>query len=582
MCAARDPGCDWLATRGGLERQTMLRALTARGYTLDPSPWDKVVGKIHIYNEDVFAEGHRLLKLLNHFHITTKDHTIRIDVVIRTGEVYTPERVQETERRLRDPLFSSVIVVVPVTSAMPGTVDLLVITRDIWSLRLNTQYTFQQGTLTDLAMSLSENNFAGRRNVLAAAFTMDQGQVATGPLFIDKNVLGEHLELRARANTILNRDALLGDGRAEGEGSSSDVRLSKVLWKLSSPWGGSVAFSHRSAIERAFDGLDLRQVRCVAGDEGCTFLDAETAATTPAGEKLPLLYRSRVWGVTASAVRQWGSQLKHLVTVGHTVDSIGGETTGLFDGTAAQRALFEASVLPPIEVNSAPFVGYSLFRPEFRTRRNVQTYDLAEDLRIGPDLDVTLGVGTTWLGSTRNFLRSGISGGWTIPWGRDGSARLAASYSTRYQDGQLNDNLARVSTRVVSPVFGSVRLVMETTVATRWDDRRQRFFSIGSDNGLRGYRINQFIGRRLANAQVELRTQPRALWVLRLGGVLFYDVGDAGRTVGDLSLHHDVGIGLRSLLPQTSRELFRFDLAFPLDGPDAGLPRFIAGFQSEF
>ncbi len=50
LCAAREPGCDWLATRGGLERQTVLRALTARGYTLDPSPWDKVVGKVHIYN----------------------------------------------------------------------------------------------------------------------------------------------------------------------------------------------------------------------------------------------------------------------------------------------------------------------------------------------------------------------------------------------------------------------------------------------------------------------------------------------------------------------------------------------------
>jgi len=34
---------------------------------------------------------------------------------------------------------------VPVKSAEPGKVDVLVVTRDIWSLRLNTQYTFQEG-----------------------------------------------------------------------------------------------------------------------------------------------------------------------------------------------------------------------------------------------------------------------------------------------------------------------------------------------------------------------------------------------------------------------------------------------------
>jgi hemolysin activation/secretion protein len=109
-----------------------------------------------------------------------------------------------------------------------------------------------------------------------------------------------------------------------------------------------------------------------------------------------------------------------------------------------------------------------------------------------------------------------------------------------------------------------------------------RFYSIGSDNGLRGFDINEFFGKRIASTQIELRSSPVPLWVLRIGGVLFYDAGGAADRVGDLALHHDIGIGLRSLLPQTSRELFRFDLAFPLDGPDRFFPRFIAGFQSEF
>ena len=39
---------------------------------------------------------------------------------------------------------------------------MLVVTRDIWSLRLNTQYTFQQGSLTNLTMAFSENNLHRR------------------------------------------------------------------------------------------------------------------------------------------------------------------------------------------------------------------------------------------------------------------------------------------------------------------------------------------------------------------------------------------------------------------------------------
>jgi hypothetical protein len=89
----------------------------------------------------------------------------------------------------------------------------------------------------------------------------------------------------------------------------------------------------------------------------------------------------------------------------------------------------------------------------------------------------------------------------------------------------------------------------------------------------------------LFRTQVELRTVPRPLWVLRLGGVLFYEVGGVGDTLAGnnkIQLHHDVGVGFRMLIPQTARDLFRFDFAIPLDGNAAGSLRFIAGFESAF
>ena len=583
-CSSRSPECDWIATLSGLERLSMRRAIEARGFVVEPSPWDKVIGKIHIYNEDVFAEKNRWLQFLNHFHYTTREKTIRVDLVAEEGDRYTQEIVEETARHLRDPLFSSVIAIIPVKSREDGKVDLLVVTRDIWSLRLNTQYTFQQGTLTNLATSLSENNFFGSRTVLAAALTMDQGAILAGPLFIDKNLVGQHLELRARVNTIVNRDRFF-DGDWDTEGSSSEIRVSKVLWRLSSEWGGSATFSHRYAIERSFLGLDLRPVYCPDDPTAtrCQFISRTQAEMLPAGDVLPLTYRQKKWSVTAAATRQWGTRLKHQVSFGHVIDVVRPTLLDDFAGTAGQQQLFTDTVLPKSEVDSAPYVSYSFFEPRYKTRRNVQTYDLAEDLRVGMDAEVSFGAGFKLLGSDDNFQRGGAGAGYTLPWGKDGSARGAFSYSFRFQDEEFRDNAFAVSSRIVSPSFrGYARLVAELSVATRWNERVPRFFSIGSDNGLRGFDINEFFGKRIASTQIELRSSPVPLWVLRIGGVLFYDAGGAADTFKDLSIHHDVGIGLRSLLPQTSRELFRFDLAFPLDGPNQFVPRFIAGFQSEF
>lgn len=203
-------------------------------------------------------------------------------------------------------------------------------------------------------------------------------------------------------------------------------------------------------------------------------------------------------------------------------------------------------------------------------------------LRLGPDLEASYGIGLKLIGSDANFQRGGIGGGYTLPIARDGSFRVGVGYSTRYQDGAFRDNGASISTRLVTPNLGYFRVVSESSLGRRWDERTPGFFSIGSDNGLRGFRINQFIGARVFGTQIEARSIPQSLWVLRLGGVVFYELGGAGETLGTLPLHHDAGIGFRMLLPQTSRELFRFDLAFPLDGDEAGRPKFSAGFQSEF
>src|SRR5262249_8298288 len=151
-------------------------------------------------------------------------------------------------------------------------------------------------------------------------------------------------------------------------------------------------------------------------------------------------------------------------------------------------------------------------------------------------------------------------------------------YGTRLQDGELIDNSATGSVRAAAPPVYGIRLLAQSSLSTRWNNTSNQFYSIGSDTGLRGFAINEFAGQRYFNFQFEARTLPYPLWVLRLGAVVFYDLGGAADTLAEMPLHQDAGFGLRFLVPQTSAQLLKFDFAFPFDGANRGKLRVLAGF----
>ena len=101
--------------------------------------------------------------------------------------------------RFGAPQVWSIVALVPVASPVPGTVDVLAVTRDVWSLRFNTNFEFQRDRLTLLETALSENNLFGWRKQLAARFEMDLGRFGIGPTYFDPNVAGTRLTCSRRA-----------------------------------------------------------------------------------------------------------------------------------------------------------------------------------------------------------------------------------------------------------------------------------------------------------------------------------------------------------------------------------------------
>ena len=563
LCEAQQPGCDPAALFGSFERTELARVLAETHLVIDRAPWGKRLRKIIVEPQDVFAPEDAPFDLLDIFHRTTRRYVIDREVLLRPGDIWKQSAVDETMRKLHDPIQMVVAVAVPVVSDEPGTVDLLIVTRDVWSIRLNSNYEVQSGKLTYLTLSLSENNFFGWRKLVSAVFTMDQGAYEVGPLYIDRNLLGQKLTLIAKAGAIFGRE------HDEYEGTESDLELSQPLWSLDSHWGVGVTWTHRFDVARSFRGTSLR-----------TYDDPNTAGA----EALPWQFREHNFSLTTSGVRQFPGTIEQQVRFGHILAD---QRPTTFDDSVfpseAVRQDFIHDVLPRSERSSQLFAAYSVFTPRYRAFHNIETFELAEDSQLGPTATVTAGVAFHQIGSDNNFVSLSTSAGITEPFCDDGLWHVDGSSQHRFDDGGVIDDYASLSGKFVTPSFSIGRVVVAGDLGTRWNETQNRFLSAGGDTGLRGFIIGEFTGQRRAVGHVELRTAPRRIWFTRAGLVFFDDVGGAADTFRSMQVHDDVGIGLRVVVPQTSSLPIRIDWAFAVDGDHRGWPgRIIAGYSQGF
>lgn len=554
---------------GVYEQHALELALQNRGLVVDPAPAGKRVGSIVVHNLPVFLPGSGpdndgWLAWLNIFHRTTREAITAREVLLRPGQPWEDELAQETRRRLTDETLTSLVVIAPVVAAAPGTVDVLVVTRDVWSLRLNTDFEYQAGTLSHLLVQPAENNLFGWRKTLSLVFDRDLGRTAIGPTYTDRNIAGTHLRLYASARALAARD---GGGL---EGSSSDSTLSYPFWSFRQRWGAALTVQHFRGTQRRFLGPLLRPFDDPA---------------TPEVEAVPWRYRLEQEVVKASSGWSWGRTVLHRPSLEYEfrsvrpqvfADDFAGAPPGLVDD-------FSNTALPRRERTSAVGVRYALLTTVYAVLRDVDTFDLAEDFNLGPNVSAGVYRGLPALGSQRAFWRGDLTVGWGWASTRYGLARLAAGGETRRQDDTWIDNRGWVDVDVASPLVGRmVRLVTRSHVERLSRNGQTRSLLLGGDTGLRGYPIGAFFGRAFWRSNTELRSASVRLLV-PIGVVLFWDAGDAAPSFAAMQAHQDVGAGLRVLLPQLQRSVIRVDWAFATSGIGAGFPgRLSAGFSQAF
>ena len=575
---------------GTLEQQAVDDALAERGLHIDPSPAGKQVRIIHVVNHKVFSRRDSLLQLVNVFHRTTREHVIRREVLLQPGMLWDPALADETVRNLRDADFSSLVVVLPVKSTLPGQVDLLVVTRDVWSLRFNTDFEFQEGTLIFFTGSLSENNLLGWRKKAALVYTLSQGSYSLGPTYVDPNVAGTRLTFAGSYQAYYDR------ATDRKEGGAWAGRVDYPLFSLASRWGASLSGWRTDRVVRLYDRDGLIPVEL----NNVPTLRAPTAELNPERDPasvrlgppatrdllLPYMYRDRRHGVETTVVRSLGKRVIHRFSLGYSLSYVRPDFVVGFPQDPFVRAAFRRRVFPRDERVSAVFGAWSLFTPRYRVYRDFVTYDLREDVQLGPNAFATVVQAPQWLGTDFEFTRVGANFGWSFDL-LDGFQRFLFGWGGRFRFGRFVDETRSAAVSLASPLWRAGRVVSEAEVSTlHRNTRPDSFYTMGGESGLRGYGLNEFQGQARFIAHIEARSRPLALAALRLGVVAFYDVGHAAPSLTGLRPVQDVGAGVRLLVPQLNFYVLRVDWAFPLQRGATTQPgwpgRLAAGFKQVF
>ncbi len=547
-------------TLSAYEKQTIDEILAERGLVLESEPEGKLIEGVTLVRLEVFDEHDPIPDFLNVFHVTTLERVLRRELLFRSGEVYDLRRIDETARNLRTLRQLSLVLIVPVRGSSEGRVRVLVIAKDVWSLRANYDLALGNQGLSYLLLNPSEENFLGTHASVGGLFVLLPESYSLGLTVGQRRILGTHLEGRASANLIFNRHS------GEHEGEFGYFAYGQPLYAIDRQWGWGTGVTFRNQTYRLYNG-----------DQVKTF-DADS---TLGDDALRIEYRSERAIGGYELIRSFGREQKYDLSIGAEAD----RRHYRYDppNTAAPQAVaeFSRTELPVTDTRISPFAQVRTYTTEFMSTIELETLGLQEDVRLGPSALLRLYPASRDVGSTRDLIGaiSGVS--YTLALS-DGVLRAVGVSTIEYELHGNHDALAEGALYVASPRFGLGRLVVDGVVQSRYRNYLRRKFYLGGDGRLRGYGINQYYGGHLLALSTELRTRSVDILSAQVGLDCFWDAAHAADEFSALALKHSVGMGVRILFPQANREVFRFDWGLPLSLAEGPLPGgfFVTFFQA--
>ncbi|HEX4153872.1 MAG TPA: hypothetical protein VHY75_16820 [Steroidobacteraceae bacterium] len=485
-----------------------------------------VIGKIeieprNIFNEHDPHENTGIYRLADRLHIRTRPSAIRSQLLFKSGDPYSAEKLAETERNLRTLVYIYNAHVVPVHFA-DGKVDVKVITYDVWTLDPNISFG-RAGGANSYNYNLQEENFLGWGKQLEVGRLGNVDRSSNLAQYTDPNVLGSHW-----TGSLAYVNSSDGDQRL--------VTLGQPFYSLDTHWSTSLsAQTNNRTISRYFLGNIADQ-----------FTDKETTYLIGGG-------------ISSGLTNGWSKRL----LFGMYYDRNDFVPT---PGTAQP-----ANPLPLPRTLSYPFVGFDLVQDDYRKLGDENLIGKTEDIYFGTEVTGELGFSDAAFGANHDALlvKSSVIHGFEWPYQQQ--LFLSADFSSRVESDHarnlVSDAAARYYWRWRTDWL--LYVALSGTVTHRLDPDAQLL--LGGDNGLRGYPLRYEAGtsRGLFTIEQRVFTDWYPFRLVRVGAAAFADVG---RTWGsgvvgnsDLGLLSDAGIGLRIGNNRSSLgNVLHIDLAFPL------------------
>lgn len=484
-----------------------------------------VFGRIEIVPGDIFdperpGEGRRLFRLANRLHRTTRPAAIRSLLLFRTGDRFSVAALAESERALRASrfLYDARIRTVRIAD---GRVDVLVATRDIWTLAGGVAYHRAGGT-SRTRLSLTDENFLGTGKAFDVEHSTSVDRTSNVAQYRDPSLAGSHARLQliyaknsdgSAGLALLERPFYSLDARWAAGGSGSRDDFVDTLYQSAHPWD---SFRVRHAFAQIYGGLSPGLV------DGAT-------------ERLRFGF---VWDQS------------RFTPLG----------PGLLPG---DRAL------------AYPWASLEYVEDGYVVAQDLDRIARSEDLNLGRQAFVRLGWSAPLWGGDRSRLvaATGASDGWRPTPHQLVLASLSAS--TRTLRGRLDAGIVSGSLRWYARDLGEDALLLASVAGAaglRLDPDGQLL--LGGDSGLRGYPFRYRAGDRYWLASLEQRFfgHREYFHLARLGAAAFVDAGEAwyaapppGAPRAPRGTLTDVGAGLRIGSSRSSQgSLIHLDLAVPL------------------
>lgn len=530
------------------------KLLDRLGFTPDEQPDDKRIAFIRIVRDDVFVEDEIWPEWWNIFHGLTRDHIVRRELLFAEGERYDTALVEESMRNLRSMLIFALVRIVAVQTEDPGAVGLVVHTRDLWSLRLESDFTIST-QVDSLLVRLTERNLAGRNHAVGVDFTLLPKTLTFREFYTIRRVWGSTFRASQTAALVVNRDS------ARVEGSDVYLATGEPFYNLAQRFAWAAEFEHDSRVARQIQQGSVLFYQPVEGGP----------------------YARRVWRqvyktAAIGGTYRRGKSFKQSFGLGWDYRDLDVRPNRETELPESLESDFRREVLPRARTENGPYATYDILVPRWVTFVNLGTFGQSENVRVGPSTSVSFRAPVSAFGSTTDSYVMGGSAGFVLAPG-GGLVEARVSGSLRYENEKLVDQLISGTLRGATPVISFFRLIARVGVEQRRRDTSQSLVALGASNGLRGYTSQYFYGygadRLLAN--FELRTLPLEWQAVHLGAVLFYDVGSVHRNFEEVELHHAAGLGLRILFPQFNRYPFAFDGGMSADPDFRIVPTFTSG-----